>query len=44
LVATLPGEPLYLAKGYEKAEPVEIETPDAESLSAFRMTKSLSHG
>ncbi len=44
LVATLPGEPLYLAKGYEKAEAVEIETPDAESLSAFRMTKSLSHG
>lgn len=41
LVATLPGEPLYLAKGYEKAEPIQIKTPDGESLPAFRMTKRL---
>ena len=41
LVATLPGEPLYTAKGYEKAEAMEIRTPDGESLPAFRMTKSL---
>jgi predicted N-acetyltransferase YhbS len=41
LVATLPGEPLYLARGYEKAEPIQIETPDGESLPAFRMTKRL---
>jgi GNAT superfamily N-acetyltransferase len=40
LVATLPGEPLYTAKGYEKAEAMRIETPDGESLPGFRMTKS----
>jgi predicted N-acetyltransferase YhbS len=43
LVATLPGEPLYSAKGYEKAEAIRIDTPDGESLPAFRMTKTLSH-
>src|SRR6266496_1785097 len=42
LVATLPGEPLYLAKGYKKMEAIHIETPDGESLPAFRMTKTLS--
>jgi N-acetylglutamate synthase-like GNAT family acetyltransferase len=41
LVATLPGEPLYTARGYEKAEAMQLETPDGESLPAFRMTKSL---
>lgn len=41
LVATLPGEPLYAARGYEKAEAMHLETPDGESLPAFRMTKSL---
>ena len=41
LVATLPGEPLYTAKGYEKVEAMQIETPDEESLPAFRMRKSL---
>ena len=41
LVATLPGEPLYLARGYEKTEAIQIETPDGESLPAFRMTKTL---
>jgi len=43
LVATLPGEPLYLARGYTKAEAIQIETPDGESLPAFLMTKTLSH-
>ena len=41
LVATLPGEPLYTARGYEKAEAMQLDTPDGESLPAFRMTKSL---
>ena len=41
LVATLPGEPLYTARGYEKVEPMRLETPDGESLPAFRMTKPL---
>ncbi|HEV7746431.1 MAG TPA: GNAT family N-acetyltransferase [Pyrinomonadaceae bacterium] len=41
LVATLPGEPLYTARGFEKAEAMQLETPDGESLPAFRMTKSL---
>ena len=43
LVATLPGEPLYTAKGYEKAEAMQIETPDGQSLPAFRMTRMLGH-
>jgi len=41
LVATLPGEPLYTARCYEKAEAMRLETPDGQSLPAFRMTKSL---
>ena len=41
LVATLPGEPLYAARGYKKAEAMQLETPDGEALPAFRMTKSL---
>jgi len=40
LLATLPGEPLYTANGYEKAGATEIETPN-ESLPAVRMIKSL---
>jgi GNAT superfamily N-acetyltransferase len=43
LAATLPGVPFYLARGYQKAEEVAIETPDGETLPAFRMTKTLSH-
>lgn len=42
LVATLPGEPLYLSRGYEKVEGIQIETPDGQRLPAFRMTKTLS--
>jgi len=41
LVATLPGEPLYSALGYTIREPIEIRTPDGESLPAFRMEKDL---
>ncbi len=41
LVATLPGEPFYLARGYDRAEEVPIETPDSESLPGYRMTKTL---
>jgi GNAT superfamily N-acetyltransferase len=41
LAATLPGEPFYLARGYQKAEEIPIETPDGESLATFRMTRSL---
>ncbi len=41
LAATLPGEPLYLARGYRKCEPIQIDTPDGESLAAFRMEKEI---
>ena len=41
LAATLPGEPFYLARGYEKGEELSIEIPDGESLPIFRMTKTL---
>ena len=41
LAATLPGEPFYLARGYEKREEISIETPDSQSFSTFRMTKTL---
>lgn len=44
LVATLPGEPLYSARGYEKTGAMQIVTPDGESLAAFLMTKTLSRG
>lgn len=41
LVATLPGEPLYAANGYEKIEAMQLTTPDAASLPAFLMAKFL---
>jgi len=41
LVATLPGVPFYLARGYQTASAIPIETPDGESLPAFLMEKSL---
>lgn len=41
LLSTLPGEPFYWARGYAREEAMPIETPDGESLPAFRMTKSL---
>jgi len=39
LVATMPGEPFYAAKGYRKVEPMTLDTPDGQSLPAFRMIK-----
>ena len=44
LVATLPGVPFYLARGYQTANAIPIETPDGESLPAFRMEKSFEVG
>ena len=41
LAATLPGEPFYLARGYQKGEEIPIDTPDGESLATFRMTRVL---
>jgi GNAT superfamily N-acetyltransferase len=41
LVATLPGEPLYLARGYVKVEPMQLPIPDGEPLPALRMAKIL---
>jgi predicted N-acetyltransferase YhbS len=41
LAATLPGERLYAARGYERREGLQLEMPDGESLPAYRMTKSL---
>ncbi len=41
LVATLPGEPLYSARGYTIIEPYEIPLPDGQSLPAFRMQRFL---
>lgn len=44
LVATLPGERLYAARGYERGEELQLETPDGESLPAYCMTKVLNSG
>jgi N-acetylglutamate synthase-like GNAT family acetyltransferase len=41
LIATLPGQPLYAANGYEVVCPFEIPLPDNLSLPAFRMGKDL---
>ena len=41
LVATLPGEPFYSARGYAKGEAMTLETRDGEALPAFRMSKML---
>jgi GNAT superfamily N-acetyltransferase len=41
LVATLPGEPLYLAKGYGKVQQMQLAIPDGDPLPAFLMMKSL---
>jgi GNAT superfamily N-acetyltransferase len=39
LVATLPGEPLYLACGYRRVEPLDIPIPDGSILPAIKMEK-----
>ncbi len=41
LIATLPGQPLYEANGYEIVSPFEIPLPDGLFLPAFRMVKTL---
>ena len=41
LVATLPGERLYAARGYERVGAMQLETPGGQSLAAFRMRKCL---
>lgn len=41
LIATLPGQPLYEANGYEIVCPFEIPLPNSLSLPAFRMAKNL---
>ena len=41
LLATLPGEPLYLALGYRVVEPSVIPLPNGLSLPALRMEKRL---
>jgi GNAT superfamily N-acetyltransferase len=40
LIATLPGQPLYEANGYEIVCPFEIPLPHGLSLPAFRMAKN----
>jgi GNAT superfamily N-acetyltransferase len=42
LIATLPGQPLYEANGYEVICPFEIPLPEGLSLPAFHMGKDLS--
>jgi N-acetylglutamate synthase-like GNAT family acetyltransferase len=41
LVATLPGERLYAARGYERVDAMQLEIPNGKALPAFRMTKAL---
>ena len=41
LIATLPGEPLYSANGYEILKPYEIPLPDGLFLPAYHMAKDL---
>ena len=41
LIATLPGEPLYSAHGYERIGPFAIPLPEGYSLPAFHMKKRL---
>jgi N-acetylglutamate synthase-like GNAT family acetyltransferase len=41
LMATLPGEPLYLALGFTPVERAEAELPDGEKLQLVRMSRAL---
>jgi GNAT superfamily N-acetyltransferase len=41
LMATLPGEPLYLALGFEPVERTTATLPDGKSLALVRMTRPL---
>ncbi|HSS19203.1 MAG TPA: GNAT family N-acetyltransferase [Pyrinomonadaceae bacterium] len=42
LAATLPGVPLYSARGYEQQEAIDISMAGGEILPTIRMTKNLS--
>jgi GNAT superfamily N-acetyltransferase len=42
LMATLPGEPLYRALGFDEAERVELTLPDGIRMTLVRMRRSLS--
>ena len=44
LVATLPGEPLYLAGGFHAVERYELTLPDGVDLPVVRMAKILETG
>jgi GNAT superfamily N-acetyltransferase len=41
LAATLPGEPLYAAMGYQPTERFDISTPDGSQIPAVHMRKQL---
>ena len=41
LIATLPGQPMYLALGYSIVEPFDISLPDGQALPTFRMENRL---
>ncbi len=41
LVATLPGEPLYAAMGYQVSRRFDVTMPDGETLPVAQMTKSI---
>jgi GNAT superfamily N-acetyltransferase len=41
LMATLPGEPLYIACGYVVAERCDLVLPDGVAIGAARMTKQI---
>ena len=43
LIATLPGQPLYEANGYQIISPFEIPLPDGSPLPAFLMAKDLTN-
>ncbi len=41
LVATLPGVPFYVTRGYKRVEPVDIELRNGQTLPCIRMYKKL---
>ena len=41
LVATLPGEPLYAAYGYQRHEEIRVDVGDGVVLRGYRMSKAL---
>jgi hypothetical protein len=41
LMATLPGEPLYRALGFDSAERIELELPDGVKVPLVRMSRDI---